>query len=147
MKTYKTFIAELKEGVVQAAHIFNAKREYDDSEREVKKKDAGITTTVFICVGAAIYTFLSGRIEGVLDSSRVIAQIVSGIGFIGGGVIIFDKDKIQGLTSASIIWLVAAIGILNGLQMHGEAIFASLTVVVVDFLFGKFKWILRNRGN
>lgn len=112
-------------------------------EREWKRKDAGIGTAVFICVGAAIYSYISTRISGTLDHSRVIAQIVSGIGFIGGGVIIFDKDKVQGLTSAAIIWMVAAIGILNGLGMYFEAVMSSVTIVVADFILSKVKNAIR----
>ena len=117
-------------------------------ERELKNKDAGVRTTIFICVGAAIYAFISTHAAtGMADNTRVMAQIVSGIGFIGGGVIIFDKDKIQGLTSAAIIWLVAGIGILNGIGMHLEAVMSSLTIVVMDFTLSKAKYLIKgNQG-
>lgn len=109
-------------------------------EREISDKSAGIRTNIFICVGAAIYSYLSISIEGALDSSRVIAQIVSGIGFIGGGVIIFNDNQIQGVTTAAIIWLTAAIGILNGLGMYFEAIMSAITLVVVGYLIGNIKF-------
>ena len=108
-------------------------------ERELKQKDAGIKTSIFICIGAAIFTYLGSRIPGINDNSRVIAQIVSGIGFIGGGVIIYDQDKVQGLTSAVIIWVTAAIGILNGMGMYYEAIMATITIVVSDKLIDLLK--------
>jgi putative Mg2+ transporter-C (MgtC) family protein len=113
-------------------------------DRELKKKHAGMRTSIFICVGAALFSYISQNIPGVLDSSRVTAQIVSGIGFIGGGVIIFNQDRLRGLTSAAIIWLIAALGVLNGMGMYYEAIMTSITVVVIDVFLGKVKWKLRD---
>ena len=115
-------------------------------ERELKNKDAGIKTSIFICVGAAIFTYLGSRIDGVNDNSRVIAQIVSGIGFIGGGVIIYEKDKVQGLTSAVIIWVTAAIGILSGMGMYYEAVMSTLTIVISDKLIDMLKQRLIGRS-
>jgi putative Mg2+ transporter-C (MgtC) family protein len=112
--------------------------------REMKHKDAGIRTITMVCLGACLYTYLGTRIDGVNDTSRVIAQIVSGIGFLGGGVIFKDKDYVAGLTSAAIIWLVGAIGILCGLQMYFEAAMSSATILVVDVAFGKIKGLLNN---
>lgn len=113
-------------------------------DRELKKKNAGIRTNIFICVGAALFTFISQNITGTVDQSRVVAQIVSGIGFIGGGVIIFNRNKLRGLTSAAMIWLTAAIGILNGMNLFFEAVMTSITIVFVDVVLGKLKWKLRN---
>lgn len=113
-------------------------------ERELKKKDAGIKTSAFVCVGACIYTFISTRGPHA-DPTRVIAQIVSGIGFLGGGVIIFNRDKLQGLTSATIIWMTASIGILCGLNYYHEALMASCTIVTLDFLFDSIKLYFRKR--
>jgi putative Mg2+ transporter-C (MgtC) family protein len=114
-------------------------------EREIKNKDAGIKTSVFICIGACIYTFISTRVSGVNDTTRVIAQIVSGVGFLGAGVIIYEKDKIKGLTSAAIIWMTAAIGIACGLEFYFEAIMASLTIVFLDYIFDSLKLLLKKR--
>ncbi len=108
-------------------------------ERELKQKDAGIKTSIFICLGSTLFTFLGTTLDGTFDSSRVIAQIVSGIGFIGGGVIFVDNDRVQGMTSAAIIWLCASIGIMCGLKMYLEAILCSITIIIVEYLFGKIK--------
>ena len=108
-------------------------------EREYKNKDAGIKTIVFISIGACIFTFLSKQITGTNDTSRIISQIISGIGFLGGGVIIFDSDKVRGLTSAAIIWMTAGVGILCGLNYYFEAVMASLTIVILDFAFDTAK--------
>lgn len=112
-------------------------------EREIKRKSVGIRTSIFICVGAALFSFISHNIDGAIDKSRVIAQIVSGIGFIGAGVIIFTDNKLRGLTSASMVWLTAGIGILNGMNLYLEAVMTTLTMVFVDVVLGKLKWKLR----
>ncbi|MDB4330474.1 MgtC/SapB family protein [bacterium] len=115
-------------------------------EREIKKKDAGIKTTIFICLGACLFTFISLNIPGANDSSRTIASIVSGVGFIGGGVIIFDSDKIMGLTSAAIMWMSAGIGVLCGLGFYFEALMSSFTVVFLDFGFDLIKYLIKGKN-
>ena len=112
-------------------------------EREYKKKDAGLKTSIFICVGACIWSFMSVNIAGS-DQSRVLAQIVSGIGFIGGGVIIKINFKLRGLTSAAIIWMSAAAGALCGLTLYKEAIMSSLTIVILDAVLSKIKKWMSN---
>ena len=87
-------------------------------EREIKQKAAGIRTYTVVGVGAALFVLVSkygftdvlqeGRV--VLDPSRVAAQIVSGLGFIGGGIIFVKRDVVRGLTTAASIWLTAAVG-------------------------------------
>ncbi len=87
-------------------------------EREIKQKAAGIRTYTVVGVGAALFMLVSkygftdvlqeGRV--VLDPSRVAAQIVSGLGFIGGGIIFVKRDVVRGLTTAASIWLTAAVG-------------------------------------
>lgn len=116
-------------------------------EREIKEKDAGLKTSIFICVGAALFSHIGSNLKGAYDSSRVLSQVVSGVGFIGGGVIVFDKDRIQGLTSAAIIWMNAAIGILCGLQMYLEAIMCSLTIIGVEVIFDAIKRFIRGKRN
>jgi putative Mg2+ transporter-C (MgtC) family protein len=91
-------------------------------ERELAAKSAGLRTHALVGVGAAAFMLVSKygfddlvRIEGVsLDPSRVAAQIVSGIGFIGGGLIFVRRDAVRGLTTAATVWLVAAVGMACG---------------------------------
>lgn len=108
-------------------------------ERELKNKPAGLKTNILICLGSALFTTTSvlisnangpGGHEG--DPSRVAAQIVSGIGFLGGGVIIQARGTVVGLTSAATIWVVSALGVTIGLGYHNVAIF--LTAVVITIL-------------
>jgi putative Mg2+ transporter-C (MgtC) family protein len=105
-------------------------------ERELKNKPAGIKTNILICVGSALYTSASVLIGSTFaeqgqygDPARVAAQIVSGIGFLGGGTIIQARGTILGLTTAATIWVVAAIGICIGIGHADIAVVASLSVV------------------
>ena len=107
-------------------------------ERELKNKPAGIKTNMLICLGAALYTSVSVLISESIaetghygDPSRVAAQIVSGIGFLGGGSIIQARGTISGLTTAATIWVVAAIGMCIGLGHADMAVLSSLSVIVV----------------
>ncbi|MEN9723725.1 MAG: hypothetical protein RJB38_1711 [Pseudomonadota bacterium] len=108
-------------------------------ERELKNKPAGIKTNILICLGAALYTSLSILLSGANtsqggsfgDPSRIAAQIVSGIGFLGGGTIIQARGTILGLTTAATIWVVAAIGVCVGMGHHDIAVASSLVIVIV----------------
>ncbi len=81
-------------------------------EREFRDKAAGFRTMIFICVGAALFTIFSFKLANSSDATRIIANIVSGVGFLGAGVILRDSSagRVIGLTTASVIWLVAALG-------------------------------------
>jgi len=107
-------------------------------ERELKNKAAGIKTNMLICLGASLYTSVSVLISSSHaesghygDPARVAAQIVSGIGFLGGGSIIQSRGTIQGLTTAATIWVVAAIGVCIGIGHVDIAIFCSISVILV----------------
>lgn len=107
-------------------------------ERELKNKPAGIKTNILICVGSALYTSVSVLVSMSLaesghygDPARIAAQIVSGIGFLGGGTIIQSRGTILGLTTAATIWVVAAIGLCIGIGHADIAVASSITVVLV----------------
>src|SRR6204780_772226 len=101
-------------------------------EREIRQKDAGLRTHTLVGVGAALFMLISkygftdvlepGLV--VLDPSRVAAQIVSGIGFIGAGLIFVRRDSVRGLTTAASIWLTAAIGAAAGAGLVVLAVLA-----------------------
>ena len=80
------------------------------AEREFHDKAAGFRTITFICLGSTLFTILSLELGGVRDPVRIAASIVTGIGFIGAGVILRDGGRIVGLTTASTIWIAAALG-------------------------------------
>lgn len=110
-------------------------------ERELKSKPAGIKTNILICLGSAIYTSVSVLIATTLtggqtaehfgDPGRVAAQIVPGIGFLGGGAIIQARGTIVGLTTAATIWVVASLGIVIGLGYHDVAVVLSVMTVLI----------------
>ena len=103
------------------------------SQRQLTKHKTGILTNVIVCVGAFAFTsfsFLAPSRENTSDFTRVAAQIVSGIGFLGAGVIISDGTKIKGINTAASIWASAAVGILCCLDNPLFAIMVALTIVV-----------------
>lgn len=84
-------------------------------ERERKHKAAGMKTNIMVCVGAAIFAttaFLISSITRDSDPTRMVGQIITGIGFLGAGAIFKDQEKVRGLTSAALIWILGAIGIM-----------------------------------
>ena len=85
-------------------------------ERDYRAKDAGFRTHFLVAVGSALFTLLSmyGFSDGVRDTSRVAAQVVSGIGFLGAGLIVFQKNVVRGLTTAAGLWVTAAVGMACG---------------------------------
>jgi len=104
-------------------------------EREIHGKAAGLRTNILICVGAAIFTLVSKQMAGVNDSStRIAAQVVTGVGFLGAGAIIQDRGGIHGLTTAASIWLVASIGLACGAKLYYLALVG--TVLTLGVLLG-----------
>ena len=98
-------------------------------ERQYRHRMVGLRTNVLVCIGAFLFVTMSFGIE-VKDQSRIAAQVVSGIGFLGAGVILRDGNKIKGLNTAATLWCVAAIGVLCASGMLIEA--ATGTVVVLS---------------
>ncbi len=79
-------------------------------EREFRDKAAGFRTLIFICAGACLFTILSAKFAFDSDPNRIAANIVTGVGFFGAGVILRDGERVIGLTTAATIWLTAAVG-------------------------------------
>ncbi|MCF7956552.1 MAG: MgtC/SapB family protein [Phycisphaerae bacterium] len=100
-------------------------------ERQLSGKAAGIRTSTLICMGAYFFTAISGILGEDAYSARVIGQIVTGIGFIGAGVIIGREGIVLGVTTAAVIWVLAAIGIMIGLDRCITAIILSVMTVVL----------------
>lgn len=92
-------------------------------EREYRSKDAGFRTHFLVSMGSALFCIVSQFGFGIdlKDSSRVAAQVVSGIGFLGAGTIIFQKNMVRGLTTAAGLWVTAAIGLACGTGMYFAA--------------------------
>jgi len=108
-------------------------------EREAKHRPAGLRTNLFICVGAAMFTLLSDQLAGqhTGDHTRIAAQIIPGIGFIGAGSIIHARgDLVTGITSASTLFVVASVGMAVGGGLYLTAAFATVLVLGVLSLLG-----------
>ena len=103
-------------------------------ERELHGKMVGMRTVSLIAIGGALYVLMSPSIVGG-DNSRVIAQVVSGIGFLGAGIIFKNGDTVKGLTTAATVWCAAAIGCLCGIGMFAEAILGTAAIMVVNICF------------
>jgi putative Mg2+ transporter-C (MgtC) family protein len=108
-------------------------------EREMKNKVAGIRTHVLICVGVTIFTLVGISFGGTADPTRVIGQIITGIGFLGGGVIFKEHDKVTGVTSAAFIWFIASIGVLCGLGYLISAGLLTIGFLIITLLLSNFE--------
>jgi putative Mg2+ transporter-C (MgtC) family protein len=110
-------------------------------ERQLRHKPAGLRTNIFICFGAAMYTVLSEQLAGSFggDHTRVAAQIIPGIGFIGAGSILHARGSITGLTTAATIFVVASIGMATGGGLYVTALFATIVILIALALLGKLE--------
>ena len=115
-------------------------------EREMTNKYAGLRTNILVCVGACVFTILSiygfptfadgdnvlvSNATGIRDTSRVAAQVVTGIGFIGGGAVLRHGATIFGLTTAATLWIAASIGMACGTGMFGLAVISTVLSIIV----------------
>ena len=106
-------------------------------EREFKHRAAGLRTNMFICFGAALFTVLSrGLAAEPSDYTRIAAQIIPGIGFIGAGSILHTRGLTTGLTSAATLFVVASVGMATGGGLYLTAIFATAVVLLALFFLG-----------
>ena len=114
-------------------------------ERAIKRRPAGLRTNMFICFGSALFTILSEELAGEFlgDHTRIAAQIIPGIGFIGAGSILHAKNGVTGLTTAATLFVVASIGMACGGGLYVQAVFATLLIVLSLYLLG----ILERRFN
>jgi putative Mg2+ transporter-C (MgtC) family protein len=110
-------------------------------ERETKHKPAGLRTNMFICFGAAMFTLLSDQlaVEHTGDHTRIAAQIIPGIGFIGAGSIMRSGMSVSGLTTAATMFVVASVGMAVGGGLYVPAIFATLLILVSLQFLGWFE--------
>ena len=117
-------------------------------ERDWHGHAAGLRTNILVAVGSCLFTILS--IEGfplrgaAQDTARIAAQIVSGVGFLGAGVLLQSRSGVRGLTTAATIWLVAAIGMAVGAGLYFLSIFTTLfSLIVLVFLHPVSTWLER----
>ncbi len=102
-------------------------------ERQINNKSAGLRTNTLVAVGACIYVLVNlGLTDMAGDPSRIIGQIVTGIGFLGAGVIMHRGTNVQGLTTAATIWCSAALGVLAGLNLFLETLVATALIITIN---------------
>lgn len=112
-------------------------------ERQIRGKTVGIRTSILICLGTMLFINLGLWVNGGNDAPRILGQIITGIGFLGAGVIMNKEGLVSGVTSAAIVWLLAGIGAAIGLHFYTGAVIISLialgVLVGVQYLEDIFK--------
>jgi len=110
-------------------------------ERQLRHKPAGLRTNIFICFGAAMFTVLSDKLAGSMggDHTRVAAQIIPGIGFIGAGSILHARGSVVGLTTAATLFVVASVGMAAGGGLYITAVFATVMILLALAVLGKLE--------
>ena len=112
-------------------------------ERECRSKSAGFRTMILIAVGSCLFTMLSIIIGGDdKESARIAASVVTGIGFLGAGVILRDGLTIRGLTTAASVWLAASIGMASGIGEYGLVVVVTSLALVVLLVLPLFERLL-----
>lgn len=105
-------------------------------ERKLRAKEAGMRTHTVVCFGSALMMVISKYAFGnEVDTARVAAQIVAGVGFLGAGIIVYRKNEVHGLTTAAGVWATAGIGMACGGGMYITAVLATVTLIF-------FQWLL-----
>jgi putative Mg2+ transporter-C (MgtC) family protein len=106
------------------------------AERQIRGRPAGIRTAIMICLGSEIFVHLSSTVDGPSsDGTRVLGQVVTGVGFLGAGVMLARGSMVMGVTSASVIWVMAAVGATIGLGYVSAAISVTIFTVIVLTIF------------
>ncbi len=112
------------------------------AEREYRSKAAGFRTLILICVGSALFTLLSIRLGDARSHDRIASNIITGIGFLGAGVIFKDGVNIAGLTTATSIWVTAALGMAAGAGEFVLAAIGALLVIIVLAFFERLQLVI-----
>jgi putative Mg2+ transporter-C (MgtC) family protein len=114
-------------------------------ERQFGQHPAGMRTSALVCGGAAIYVLMAQKFSNGTDTARVAAQVVSGMGFLGGGVILREGLTVRGLTSAATIWCTAAVGTLCGAGLLREAGLAAVAIIITNRVLNPAsRWVDRH---
>ena len=105
-------------------------------ERKLRRKEAGIRTHTILCIGSCLMMVISMYAfqDGGTDKSRIAAQIVSGIGFLGAGMIVLKKHEVYGLTTAAGVWATAGIGMACGARLYLIAIITTVILIIIQYL-------------
>ena len=107
-------------------------------ERQIHRKPIDIRTSVLICLGTMFFIYLGEQLDGDKDSTRVLGQVATGIGFLGAGVIITRQGLVTGVTSAAVVWVLAAIGAAIGFGFYEMGLAVSIVTV---FTLSGLHWV------
>lgn len=118
-------------------------------EREIRNKNAGLKTNALVSLGAAVFVLISLHYRGepYVDMTRVMGQVVTGIGFIGAGVILHTGTTVRGLTTAATIWCSAGAGCLAAVGLYQELLVLTLIIVFVNVVFGAMDKFINRKFN
>lgn len=119
-------------------------------EREIHGRAAGIRTYAAVSLGAAMFTIINAHVPNLSDHTRIVSNIVTGIGFLGAGIIFRDAGNglITGLTTAATLWATAAVGVAAGFGMYVISIFSTIILFLVLYLNNApFIKRLKNKNN
>jgi putative Mg2+ transporter-C (MgtC) family protein len=117
-------------------------------ERQHFGSSAGVRTYALVCVGACLYGIISTHAQGaayyesIVDPTRIAAQVVTGVGFIGGGIIFKDTNRIRGLTTAATVWIMASVGLAFAFEIY---LIPIITTFMVIFILTLNRWPFFNR--
>lgn len=117
------------------------------AEREYCNKSAGFRTFIFISFGSALFTILGLKFASDYDPLRVVGAIISGVGFLGAGVMFKDGRQTGGLTTAAVIWLTASLGIAVGMKEYAIATFGGIVSVIILWYFPRFEEFLDRKSD
>jgi putative Mg2+ transporter-C (MgtC) family protein len=112
------------------------------AEREYRSKSAGLRTMILVSLGSCLFTILSMRIGAPNSADRIAANIITGIGFLGAGVIFKDENRVGGITTATTIWMVAALGMAVGSGHYQAAVVSTVAVLVVLMFLAPMQGII-----
>jgi putative Mg2+ transporter-C (MgtC) family protein len=107
-------------------------------ERQLNNHKAGLRTFTLISMGSTLAMLISTNLYSG-DPGRIAAQVISGIGFLGAGIILHYEDKVYGLTTAACVWITAVIGLAVGAFMYVEAIGVTCLTIILLIIFERFK--------
>src|SRR5262245_42743221 len=114
-------------------------------EREIRDKPAGLRTNIMSCIGSTLFMSISTKVAALVggDPTRIAAQIITGIGFLGAGAVLHSHGFVLGLTTAATIWVVAGVGMAVGSGMYSVAVFVTamsfVTLYFLAFIEDKFQ--------
>lgn len=118
-------------------------------ERQIRHKAAGLRTNILVSVGSALYVLLSIQLtQEQGDVTRIVSQIITGVGFIGAGIIFKEGFSVYGLTTAATVWSTSALGCIAAAGLYIEAFIGTVFILIVNIIFITIdKWINNKNDN